>query len=367
MQFIRVPPDERRAIVVTDPQPLTGSAEIWTAAAQFSTVGIFVLLFGAFLLIGRPLLLPVVTAIVVAMTLAPVVRAGSRYAVPTWLSAILLVGLMGGAAGLGITLMADPVGEWIAKAPEFGAAIKQKLYVLDRPLAALRDLQKVLAPPDPNAVTLDRGVTELLSPLVALLTPAMTQLVLFVVTLLFLLAGQAKLRHFLVSLMPSREGRLRMLRIDKDIERNLAGYLAVISVINIALGFCVFAIAWLLDYPAPAVLGALTAILNFIPYIGSAVMAMILFGIGLVVFPTFGQSLIAPAAFVAISTIEGQIVTPTIMGRRLTLNPLLVVLSLAFWTWMWGPIGAFLALPLSIVALVVYHHLFPNDDPRLPD
>jgi predicted PurR-regulated permease PerM len=96
-------------------------------------------------------------------------------------------------------------------------------------------------------------------------------------------------------------------------------------------------------------------------------MVVALFGVGLVTFPSLGQAFIAPVGLIAVTTMEGHFVTPTIIGRRLTLNPLLVFLSLAFWTWLWGPIGALLAVPISIVGLVVANHLFPDDDVKLPE
>ena len=95
-------------------------------------------------------------------------------------------------------------------------------------------------------------------------------------------------------------------------------------------------------------------------------MTVILFGVGLVSFPSFTYALVPPAAFVALATIEGQLITPTVLGRRMTLNPLAVLLALAFWAWIWGPMGAFLAVPLTIAGLVTLHHLFPADESRLP-
>jgi len=92
-------------------------------------------------------------------------------------------------------------------------------------------------------------------------------------------------------------------------------------------------------------------------------MAIVLFGTGLVAFPTLGYALLPVACFVGLATVEGHLVTPTILGRRLTLNPFAVLLALAFWTWLWGPMGAFLAVPLSMIALVISNHLFPSDDP----
>jgi predicted PurR-regulated permease PerM len=110
----------------------------------------------------------------------------------------------------------------------------------------------------------------------------------------------------------------------------------------------------------------LTAILNYIPYIGPACMVVILFGVGLVTFPTLGYALLPPASFVALTTIEGHILTPTILGHRLTLNPLIVFISIVFWAWLWGPIGAFLAVPLSLIGLVIANHVLPSDDAKLP-
>ncbi|HEY5215755.1 MAG TPA: AI-2E family transporter, partial [Pseudolabrys sp.] len=91
-----------------------------------------------------------------------------------------------------------------------------------------------------------------------------------------------------------------------------------------------------------------------------------LFGVGLIQFPTLTHALIAPVFFIGLSTLEGNFITPTIVGRRLTLSPLGVFLSLIFWTWMWGPVGAFLATPLLIIGIVAAHHLFPRDDVSLP-
>jgi predicted PurR-regulated permease PerM len=175
------------------------------------------------------------------------------------------------------------------------------------------------------------------------------------------------LRTGLVSLFVERDAKLRFLRIMNDIERNLAGYLVVVTIINAVLGVVVALGAFLLGLPNPAIFGVLAALLNYVPYVGPAIMAAVLFGVGLVTFPSLGHAALAPLGFVALTTAEGHFITPTIVGRRMTLNPLLIFLALAFWTWMWGPVGSFLAAPLSIIGLVVFNHLFPHDDVKLPD
>ena len=113
-------------------------------------------------------------------------------------------------------------------------------------------------------------------------------------------------------------------------------------------------------------LGAMAATLNYIPIIGPIATFAILIVVGLVTFPTIGAGLLAPVAFAAVTFLEGHFITPTIVGRRLSLNALAVFMALAFWTWLWGPMGAFLSSPLLIVALIIKEHLMPVDSPQLP-
>ena len=113
-------------------------------------------------------------------------------------------------------------------------------------------------------------------------------------------------------------------------------------------------------------LGALAATLNFIPIIGPVAMFVVLVVVGLVAFPTIGGGLLAALAFGGLTFLEGHFITPAIIGRRLALNALAVLLALAFWTWLWGPMGAFLSSPLLIVALILKEHLLPVNSPQLP-
>ncbi len=365
MEYIRASREARHALVISDPQPVGSAHVLWASAGQAANIGIFLLLLGGFLYVGREILVPILIAAVVALTLAPLVKAGERRGISPWVTGPLIVALGLGALALAVTALAGPVSEWIGRAPEIGATIKQKLAVLEQPLSALRELETALfgsaataSPEAPPSVVL---------PVVAFLTPAAGQLLLFFGTLLFFLAGQIALRRRLVFMFSDQEARLRFLRIMNDIERNLAGYLAVVTIINAVLGTIVAVGAWLVGLPNPAIFGLLAALLNYVPYVGPAIMVVVMFGVGLVTFPSLGQALLAPAGLVALCTLEGHLITPTIVGRRMTLNPLLVVLALAFWTWMWGPIGAFLAVPLCIIGLVIFSHVFPSEQVKLPD
>jgi predicted PurR-regulated permease PerM len=294
------------------------------------------------------------------------VNVADRHRIPPWAVATFLVLSLAAAAATVLTLMSSPVIALIDRAPEIAASIKQKLYVLEFPLGALRDLQNTLMPPSPNTVKVEPSQITLVAPVVAAVTPAVTQIAIFGATLFFALVSQADARRHVTSLLADREAKLRFLRIANDVEHNLASYVATVTTINITLGAVVAAGAWIFGFENPLMLGLLTAILNYIPYLGPACMVLILFGLGLVTFPTLSYALLPPAAFVAVTTIEGNILTPMILGHRHTLNPLIVFTSIVFWAWLWGPIGAFLAVPLSIIALVVLNHVLPSEEVKLP-
>jgi predicted PurR-regulated permease PerM len=369
LDFLRARAEKRYALTISDPRPVDSVDSIWSSAAQLAIIGIFILLLGAALYFGRPLLLPVLAAIVIGTTLGPIVKHAARFGVPPWVTALVLTLGLGAVVTLLVTLIAAPIAEWIGRAPEISASIKQKLYVLERPLAAWHELQNVIMPgagSGGSAPAEAPPITTVAPVVLGFVTPALTQLVLFVVTLVMFLAVQGEFRPYVVSLFANRDAKLRVLRIANDVEHNLASYVAVLTMINVVLGIIVAAGAWAFGFPNPWILGILAAVLNYIPYIGPAFMALILLGVGLVTFPTLSYALLPPAAFVALATVEGHLITPTILGHRLTLNPLAIFLALAFWTWLWGPMGAFLAVPLSIVALVIINHLFPSDESKLP-
>jgi predicted PurR-regulated permease PerM len=366
VEFLRARRETGDALTISDPAPVESVDDLWASAAQMATIGIFLIVLGMCFHFCRPILLPVLAAVVVGMTLAPAVKAAARYGISPWLTAIALGIALLGAAGAAVTWLATPVSEWIAKAPEIGATIKQRLYVLDRPLAALRELQETLLPAAGNAVAVEPSHLGMVTPVLAFVTPAVAELLLFFVVLIFFLATQMDFRRYVVSFFATRDAKLRFIRISNDIENNLASYLAVMTAINLAVGLLTAVGAWLFGLPNAIVLGILAMVLNYIPYIGPACMVVILLGVGLVTFPSLGYALVPPAAFVVLTTVEGHIVTPAVLGRQLTLNPLAVLLALAFWTWLWGPMGAFLAVPFTIIGLVTIGHLFPPDESKLP-
>lgn len=365
MEFIRSVRASRFPLAISDPQPVAKVETIWSAAAQVAIIGIFLILLIAAIDFGRPILLPIVSAFMLGMMLGPLSTMASKKGIPALASAIvlwLLVVIF--FYGL-ILLLSAPLVAWVGKAPQIGESIKDKLHVLDAPLAALQNFRDAVFP---NAV--DKGVSfdlaGMIQPAMTVVTPAIGQIFIFFGTLFFFLLGRAQLRHFFVAFFDDREARLRMLRILNDIEHNLTGYLSVVTIINLVVGVAAGIIAFAVGLPNPVAWAVLAFLLNFIPYIGAIIMEVILLAVGLVTFPDLGHALIAPALYLAFTTLEGHFITPSIMGKRLLLNPLTVFLALIFWTWIWGPVGAFLAVPIVIVTLVATTHLFPKEEHVLP-
>jgi predicted PurR-regulated permease PerM len=350
---------------IDSPGRLSAEA-FWTGAARAATIGIFLLLLTVALDLARTLVLPVVSAFIFAAMLGPLQARAAHYRVPPWLFAFAAVLAIVCLVNLAIVLTAAPLIEWLGRGPDIAASLGAKLQILARPFAALRDLQRALSPGSDN-LGMHIDVAALVQPTLAFLTPAIGELVVFLATLFFFLAGRAHLRRHLVLFFATPELRLRALRVLNDIEENLTRYVATAGAINICVGLIVGFATYLIGLPNAPMWGVLACALNFLPYVGPMIMAAALFVAGLVVFPSFGHALIAPAFFVGLATLEGHFVTPNIVGRRLDLSPLLVFIALVFWTWLWGPVGALLATPLLIAGMVVLNDLFLSPDIELPD
>jgi predicted PurR-regulated permease PerM len=352
-------------LAINDPKPIAHVSTVWRTASQAAAIGIFVILFIAALDLGRAMLLPATSAFVIGLMLGPLSTRAKAYGIPPLITAIVLWLLVVVVFYGVIILLSAPALDWISKAPEIGRIVKEKLQVLERPLSALQDLRNAVLPQGENT-RFGFDIANFVQPALTVATPAIGQIFIFFGTLFFFLLGRARLRHVLIILFENHDSRLRTLKIINDIERNLTNYLSVVAVINFVVGLGACVITYFVGLPNPIAWGVLAFILNFIPYIGALIMEAVLFAVGLVTFPTLAQALIVPILYFGFTTLEGHFITPSIMGRRLALNPLTVFLALIFWTWLWGPVGAFLAVPLLIVALVATNHLFPQEELVLP-
>ena len=347
----------------TELPPVIRRAEV----VAFALVSLLVICVVAVLYAAKAFFLPVVMAFVVGTMLSPAAGFLERRRIPRSVSAVLIVTAVGAGAAFIVGLISSPLMEWSNRLPELGSLLKDKLHVFDRPLALWHQLQTMLGGSDGlSTAAFQMPKLDWVQPTIEFLSPTFTEFLLFFATLVLFIASWKDLRRALILTFADHAARLRTLRILNEIEGHLAGYLITVTMINLGVGAATGIICAVTGMPNPAGLGALAAVLNYFPIIGPVAMFVILAVVGVITFSTIGAGLIAPLAFVGIIFLEGHFITPTIIGRRLELNALAVFMALAFWTWLWGPMGGFLSSPLLIVALVLRDHLMPADSPQLP-
>ncbi|MDB5609993.1 MAG: family transporter [Bradyrhizobium sp.] len=343
--------------------PVIRRAEV----VAFALVALLIISVVAVLYAAKAFFLPVVTAFVVGTMLSPAAGFLERHRIPRSVSAVLIVTAVAAGVAFMVGLISSPLMEWSTRLPELGSLLKEKLHVFDRPLALWQELQSMLGGSDAaSAAPFQMPKFDWIEPAVGFLSPTFTEFLLFFATLVLFIASWKDLRRALIMTFADHAARLRTLRILNEIEGHLGGYLLTVTMINLGVGAATGIICAVTGMPNPAGLGALAATLNFFPIIGPVAMFVILMVVGVIAFSTLGAGLIAPLAFVGLTFLEGHFVTPTIIGRRLELNALAVFIALAFWTWLWGPMGGFLSSPLLIVALILKEHLLPVDSPQLP-
>ncbi|HTR12922.1 MAG TPA: AI-2E family transporter [Roseiarcus sp.] len=312
---------------------------------------------GAVLYFARELLLPIVTAFVVGVMLSPVVRRLEERRVPRAVSAALIVICTALLITAVAALIATPIASLTDELPKLGG----KLQVFHGAIEFIDRMEwSVGINPTNPAPAVPAPSIEWVPTTIGLLSPPLTGFVYFLIVLLLFLSWWPDLRRALVMTFASRDSRLTVLRILNDTEALLARYLATVAIINLGVGVAAGVIALATGLPSPIGIAALGATLNFIPIVGPFATIIVLALVGVVTAPTLGLGLLPAASFAAVVFLEGQLITPAIIGRRLEINSLAVLLSLLFWTWMWGSMGAFLSSPILIVGLILKEHLTPD-------
>jgi predicted PurR-regulated permease PerM len=338
-----------------------------TDVIAFVLVSLLIITVVAVLYAAKAFFLPMVAAFIVGTMLSPAANLLERHRIPRALSAPLIVSAVCAGITFIVGLISAPVMQWTSRLPELAGLLKDKLHIFDRPIALWHEFQSMLGVSDAfSTAPFQMPKLEWVQPALEFLPPTFTEFLLFFATLVLFIASWRELRRALILTFTSHDSRLRALRVINAIEERLGGYLLTVTLINMAVGAATGLVCWATGMPNPAGLGALAATLNYLPIIGPVAMFAILVMVGLMAFSTISAGLIAALAFVGLAFLEGHFITPTIIGRRLELNALAVFVSLAFWTWLWGPMGAFLSSPLLIVSLVLRDHLSTSTSPQLP-
>lgn len=325
-----------------------------------SIVGIFViLLIGAFYF-ARAFFLPVMLALLVTLTFSPMVRYLRRHGIPSVISAILLVLALFASFGLATLYLSDPVSQVIADAPAIAQRIEERFAPLREPLRKmmsaseqLEDMAGSVQPSTDKVVVAQPGLAGWAADTLGGLSTTLGATLVLVV---FLLSSGDLFLHKLVRMLPTFSDKKRSVRVVHDVEFEVSRYLLTITAINIGFGMAVALAMLVLGMPNALLWGAAATALNFIPYVGAAIGTGAALIAGLITFGAIGPALLPPAAYLLFHTLESAFITPLVVGRRLELNVVAIFISLAFWSWMWGIVGALIAVPILVVVKVFCDH-----------
>jgi predicted PurR-regulated permease PerM len=331
---------------------------------SIALTGLFILAVFYTIYFMRSILLPIVLALLLSYLLRPIVRGLAKLKIPLPVgAALILIGLLA-LVGYGISTLATPAVGWLQKAPTGLAELQHKLLPVKKSVAqvtqATGEIEK-LASANAEIKTVEvkrHPITEMLF----MRTPEfIASAILLLILLYFLLVYDQTFIAKLVKLLPTLSDKKAAVGIAHDIESHVSRYLFTITAINACLGAAVGTAVGLLGLANPVMWGVMVALLNFVPYLG-ALTGIICMTIGAVLsFDSLGYALVFPAVYLAFGTLEGSFITPWVMGRSLTLNPVIILLSLTFWGWMWGIVGIILAVPILAAFKIFCAHIKPME------
>jgi predicted PurR-regulated permease PerM len=313
--------------------------------------------------VGKAFFLPLVLAVMLDFLLSPVIRFLARLHIPESVGALIVMLVLFGGISLAIWHLSDPVQQWLTKAPESLSDVRAKIRKVTKPV---QDVGKAAEQVE-SATQAAAGGTQ--TQQVVVRGPSLSQRLFgstqefaigffeVMVLLYFLLAAGDLFLQKLVRVVPEFTDKKKAVRIVREAESSVSVYLGTVTLVNLCLGAAVAGAMALVGMPNPLVWGVGAFLLEFVPYLGAATMTAMLTVAGLVTFDDVGRALLVPGVYVAIDLLQANVISPIILGRRLTLNPVAIFVGLLFWTLLWGVAGAFLAVPLLATFKIFCDHI----------
>jgi predicted PurR-regulated permease PerM len=325
--------------------------------------GLFLLALFYSFYFARDVLLPVVLAVLLTLILSPAVRALRKLRLPEPVGAAVVVVALLAAFGFAVYSLIDPAMEWIGKVPDTMTQVEYKVRGIKK---SVQDVTKAAdkveevtrvdrkPPADAQVVAQKPSLVSrfLVGTQSVLIAAAFT-----VVLLYFLLASGDMFLRKLVRVLPTLTEKKRVVGVARAIQTDMARYLLTITCINVGLGVATGFAMFLLDMPNPVLWGVMVAVFNYVPYVGAGTSLTVLTAVAFLTFDEIGRVALVPAVFFALTLIESQILAPIFTGKSLTLNPVVIFLSMLFWGWLWGIIGALMAVPILMVFRICCEHI----------
>jgi predicted PurR-regulated permease PerM len=313
----------------------------------------------AFLYCARPVMLPLVGACMIAAGLYPLMRWLSRLGIPTVPSALIIFLILVGATGFALLRMAQPAARWIADAPQHMSDLQARVHQFfpnaERLGLTVTSLTGLAAPngekKEARTDIAANGPLDAAASATSILNwmgTTLAQLAEMLVLVFLLLAGGETFTRKVIGLTPNVPERRRNAEICLEMRQNISKYIFSVSVINASLGLAACAGFYLLGLPNAAMWGTVVMLFNFVPYFGPIVGIILLGIVGFLTFDTLSGGLLPSCWYLGLHLVEANVVTPFLIGRRFSLNPVVIFVSLMFWLWLWGVAGALLAVPILV-------------------
>lgn len=326
-----------------------------------ATVVIAVVAVISALYFARTLFIPMTLACVLALVLAPIVRLLCKTGLSRSLASGTVVILAASLVTAIMVRLSAPAVEWFGRLPE---AMYRARYTFREVVGALRNMKQIgedvarLSPGKEGSEVVMQGA-DLTQIFLANTGQLLTMVAITTILLIFLLSSGNLFLQKTVHMLPRLSDKKRAVEIGRDLQVEVSRYLLTITLINAGLG-CVTAVAMAgFGIPDPLLWGVMAATLNFIPYVGAILTSSALLLAGILTFNTPFEALLPPLAYLVLTALEGNLLTPALVGRRLSLNPVIVFACLLFWGWLWGIAGLLIAVPLLVVFKILCEHIAP--------
>ena len=340
----------------------------WGRAATVGVVGLFIL--GVFytLYFAKSFFIPVAVAVLLNLLLSPVVRRLARLGVPEGLGAALVLLAALAVVGFAVLRLAAPAAEWLERAPLSIWQVQYKLSALmesvEEMRKATRELEELaqVGAQEQGAEESQTVVVEgpgLIQSVLAGTTSFVTSAFITIILLYFLLASGDLFLAKMVRVLPRLTDKKRAVEIARQAERDISRYLVTVTLVNTGLGVVTGSAMYLLGMPNAVLWGVLAGVLNFVPYLGALVTIGVLGLVAVLTFDDAGRMLLPPATFFMLTALEGQLISPMVHGRRLSLNPVVIFIGLLLWGWLWGIPGILLAVPMLATLKIVSDNIGP--------
>ena len=320
---------------------------------------------GAALYMMQPILVPITTAFIISILLVPATQWLKRRSVPQALRPLLVVSVTSALFIYALYLVIQPGAEWFQRLPDVIEQARDELEGIQDAFTAVQqvsdkvdELAGMGRESSTQEVVSVRGV-EFGDALFGSARTFVVQIGLTAVLTFFFLASRRDMRRKVLLLRSSMRGMRNSGRMLRAIEKDMASYMLTMTAINIALGVATGLAMWAIGMPSPLVWGGLAAVLNFVPYLGPTAMTVLLGMTGLVAFEEPAMLFAPVGIYILLNFVESNFITPTLVGVRMTVSPLAIILSVAFWTWLWGPAGAIISIPALLIFKTVCDHTEP--------